>query len=36
MSTTHVSLEELVFESDRAARHRLILWIFVLLALCAA
>jgi hypothetical protein len=36
MSASHVSLEELMFAGDRAARHRLILWIIVLLALCAA
>jgi len=36
MSTMQVSLEELVSAGDRAARRRLILWIIVLLALCAA
>jgi hypothetical protein len=33
---THVSLEEVVFASDRAARRRLFLRVIVLLVLCAA
>lgn len=36
MSTTSIPLEALVLAGDEAARHRLVLWIIVVLALCAA